>query len=607
MNSDMIITPHIIDSTTAFAAATLLGHNLEMAGDTIQGLVTDRLRNSTFRGPADLETGVAPAWEPGPGRGIAGLHIAIIPGGGLNGSDAQSINNFSGHWNHGIMQTDRHVCAGETLTVTCWARCQYQPVTIRVGLRATTSHLPDYAAADIIITTPYFAEYQATLAVPHDDNHAVFFIFCQTEGEVVLDQISLQPTGAGHLRTELFEAWRSLQIPALRFPGGCVSTGYHWRWGVLPLHLRQVQHDPVFKWDVHYAFGTDDYLALCLAQGIRPHITVNIGTGTPEEAGAWAAWCAEWYRTRSIAPPVMYWQMGNEHSSAHELGHMSAAMYVETLRAFVPAVRAGYPQARIIAIGEEVGYGRSPGESAPWRSVVLAEAAELVDLLSVHLYAFSDYHPDAETRYLRHLQQVESQADVLRRAAADCQPTGKFVAVTEWNLWTSATHYDGQGFLEPYDVEHALFNAGMFHHFFHQAPELELTNFYELLNPMGIYRGYGATITESLLADLFRLYRPALPAQVEAVDCASPALSNGLPALDAIALRTDACRWVFIVNRSPQEAYTVDVPALGQCTEVQLLSGEHLAQTYFTHNQPNASKTIVLPPLSILRVRLELN
>lgn len=600
----MIITPHYPADVSALVPATVLGHNLEMAGDTIQGLVSDRLCNSTFRGPANPETGVAPGWDLAPGRGVPGMHLAGIPGGGLNGSDAQMINNYAGHWNKGILQTGRAIRAGETLAVTCWARCQHHPVTIRVGLRATTSHLPEYTDADITVTTPYFADYQATLSVPVDDDNAVFFIYSQTEGEVVLDQIHLQPADAGRLRTELFDAWQSLRIPVLRFPGGCVSTGYHWRWGVQPPHLRQVQHDPVFKWDIHYAFGTEDYLALCHEQGIRPHITVNIGTGTPEDAGAWAVWCADWFRQRGIEPPVMYWQMGNEHSSTHELGHMSAAMYVDTLRDFVPAVRAGYPQARIIALGEEVGYGLRPGESAPWRQVVLADAADLVDLLNVHLYAFSEYHPDTEQRYLRHLQQAEQLAGVARNAVADCRSYGKTVAVTEWNLWTTATHYDGKGFYEPYDIEHALFTAGMFHHFFRLAPNLELTNFYELLNPMGIYRCYGATYQESLLADLFRLYRPALPGWVFPVAIDSPPLPNALAALDAIGLQTDDARWIFVVNRSLYEAYPIEMNALGEIETLQLLKGEDLAQQQFIQSQPDRGCEVELPPRSILRIRL---
>ncbi len=39
------------------------------------------------------------------------------------------------------------------------------------------------------------------------------------------------------------------------------------------------------------AFGTDEYIALCRKMSWTPMITVNLGTGTPEEARNWLEYC----------------------------------------------------------------------------------------------------------------------------------------------------------------------------------------------------------------------------------------------------------------------------------------------------------------------------
>jgi hypothetical protein len=85
-------------------------------------------------------------------------------------------------------------------------------------------------------------------------------------------------------------------------------------------------------------------------------------------------------------------------------------------------------------------------------------------------------------------------------------------AVTEWNLWRRASHYDGQGFLEPYDVTHGLYVAAALAHFCRLAPDLELANFYNLLNLMGLWIARGATVAATPAVDVFRLFGRLCPA-----------------------------------------------------------------------------------------------
>jgi alpha-L-arabinofuranosidase len=597
----MKVLLRLSDEVKAPLAETLLGQNLEVALDTMDGLLSDRLKNSKFRGPPACDQAVPAPWM---GGGLGG-RITHVPGAGLNGSDALLIHDITGRPNVGILQPKIKVRAGETFEVSLWARCQHHPVKIRVGLRPVPNGLDDYSSADLEVGIAYYSEYKATLTSPRDDDEAVFYLHVMAEGELWLDQVHVRPAGMGPFRKDLLEAFRTLRIPVLRFPGGCLSTCYHWRHGAQPLHMRPILPDAVFKWQMSYEFGPEEYLALCLDQGIRPQITINIGTGTPEEAGEWAAWSADWFRRQGVEPPVAYWQMANEISSVHEIGHMTGEKYVEALREFVPAVRKGYPRARIIALGEEVGYPNElSAQPYPWRSLILEQCPELVDVLAVHPYCFSKQHPeDPRRQYLESLRSSVRLTEYCRKTTADCVAHGKHAAATEWNLWSTAVHHDGKWFQEPYDAEHVVFIASMFNSFFRMAPGMELVNFYHLLNPMGVFISRGPKVEETALADFFRLYRPVLPGSLMGLEVHGPLIEEGIPVVDAVQVRCGDGDHVLLVNRSAEEAVDCDVG--GRVAEFKVMAGRDLRDEALRVTTERVAGTrVTLPLLSVSRCRM---
>jgi alpha-N-arabinofuranosidase len=585
--------------------ATLLGQNMEICIGVGPGLTADRLENPKFRGPADPVTGIAYRWAPGMNHNyMGGAHFELTPGMSMSGNESQMIHNYTGR-GKGILQIGRQIRAGERLEVVVWARSQNRPTRLQVGLRPLDAGKPGYAEAEITVTRTYWAEYRAVLTVPKDDNAAVFYVMVPDVGMVWLDQVHLWPEGTGPIRRDVQEAFRPLGIPALRFPGGCISTNYHWKHGTGPISTRPVLYDPVFKFEMNYEFGTDEYLALCVEQGITPQISVNIGTGTPAEAGEWAAYVANWFRSRGIDPPEMYWQMGNEHYGAWEIGSMSGEMYADALREFVPAVRANYPKARIIALGVESGELRMAGESAPWRAAVLEKAADLVDLLAIQYYC-GGWDDDPAARQAKVMQSEMGIPATLRKAIEDIKAAGKdiTVAMTEWNMWQMASHHDNRDFLEAYDVQHGQFVASVLNDYTALAPELELANFYNLFNVMGAFLAHGPEIVATPLVDVFTLYRPAFPGTAVDLAVESPTLdgAESAPAVTAACLRNDEGTWLFVVNRSVNEEANIELDGLGIAGITDLLIGTDL-QGNFTHDVVcNSGPALTVPPMSIARV-----
>jgi alpha-N-arabinofuranosidase len=52
-----------------------------------------------------------------------------------------------------------------------------------------------------------------------------------------------------------------------------------------------------------HRFGTDEFVKLCRRMGWMPMLTVNLGTGTPEEARNWVEYCNCPAGTSFILPP----------------------------------------------------------------------------------------------------------------------------------------------------------------------------------------------------------------------------------------------------------------------------------------------------------------
>ncbi|WP_374115862.1 alpha-N-arabinofuranosidase [Kineococcus sp. TRM81007] len=153
---------------------------------------------------------------------------------------------------------------------------------------------------------------------------------------------SAVPNEAG-IRLDVVEALRALDIPNLRWPGGCFADTYHWRDGVGPREQRPTMVNSHWGDVVEdNSFGTHEFMALCELLGAAPYVSANVGSGTVREAAEWIE-----YLTRADDSPmarlrrangrdepwsVPFWGLGNEPWGCG--GGMGAAAYAELARQF---------------------------------------------------------------------------------------------------------------------------------------------------------------------------------------------------------------------------------------------------------------------------------
>jgi alpha-N-arabinofuranosidase len=86
------------------------------------------------------------------------------------------------------------------------------------------------------------------------------------------------------IRTDVVEAMKRVNAPALRWPGGCFADQYHWKDGIGPRLTRpSIINTSWGGVTEDNSFGTHEFLDLCGQVGCTPYISGNLGSGTVQE------------------------------------------------------------------------------------------------------------------------------------------------------------------------------------------------------------------------------------------------------------------------------------------------------------------------------------
>jgi alpha-L-arabinofuranosidase len=152
----------------------------------------------------------------------------------------------------------------------------------------------------------------------------------------------------GGIRLDVVEALRALDIPNLRWPGGCFADSYHWRDGVGPKDQRpRMVNTHWGNVEENNHFGTHEFMALCELLGADAYVNGNIGSGTVQEMSDWVE-----YLTRDGDSPMVrlrkangrdepwkvpYWGLGNEAWGCG--GNMRAEAYADEARRYATFCR----------------------------------------------------------------------------------------------------------------------------------------------------------------------------------------------------------------------------------------------------------------------------
>lgn len=219
--------------------------------------------------------------------------------------------------------------------------------------------------------------------------------------DLLLDRVELYP--ADHINgfdCEVVEALKAWQIPLLRWPGGNFVSDYHWRDGIGAPDLRPTRFNSAWGGLEYNAIGTDEFMQLCELIGATPHICVNIGTGTPEEAAAWVEYCNGGPETvmgryrieNGVESPydVKLWEVGNEIYGCWQIGNCGSEENARRYREFSAAMKAVDPSITLIATGNPFDFVKPEPHwsfvtaDGNWHESLFKSCGDSLEFVSLH-------------------------------------------------------------------------------------------------------------------------------------------------------------------------------------------------------------------------------
>src|SRR6186713_3695059 len=150
-------------------------------------------------------------------------------------------------------------------------------------------------------------------------------------------------------RNDVLAALKKLQVPVLRWPGGCFADEYHWQDGIGPREARPRMIS------THWGgvtetnhFGTHEFMDLCAQIGAEPYVCGNVGSGSVREMMDWVEYMtsdadspmANLRRKHGRSEPwrLRYFGVGNESWGCG--GNMRPEYYADEYRRYATYVKS---------------------------------------------------------------------------------------------------------------------------------------------------------------------------------------------------------------------------------------------------------------------------
>ena len=414
--------------------------------------------------------------------------------------------------------------------------------------------------------------------------------------EGVYDPDSMRADADG-CRADVLAALRRLDLTAMRYPGGNFVSGYHWQDGVGPRAKRPTVRELAWQSIEPNRFGTDEYLGLCRKLGWTPMLTVNLGTGTPEEARDWVEYCncpagtryADLRAANGSREPhaVNLWCLGNEMDGPWQLGHLPADQYAIRAQQAAKMMKDTDSSIELVACGSCTTTLRTYMD---WDREVLTHLGDLADYISLHRYVGNS---DGDTPdYLAITASIDRQIEEMDAACRFAQArarSGKraFLCFDEWNVWYKGNQSDGAGKFAPhlleevYNLEDALVVAGFLHSFVRHADVVKIANLAQIVNVIApiLTRGDDLLIQSIFYPfEMFSKRRTGVALQLVVDGPGYESAGNGrVEFVDASAILDGSTLHLFLTNRSVAAAADVTLaPAdvsIVACRSAEVLTG----------------------------------
>ncbi|WP_438446117.1 alpha-N-arabinofuranosidase [Gorillibacterium sp. sgz5001074] len=372
-------------------------------------------------------------------------------------------------------------------------------------------------------------------------NRAIYGHFAEHLGRCIYEGIwvgkdSPIPNTDG-IRDDVAAALKNLNIPVLRWPGGCFADEYHWQDGIGPAEQRPRMINTHWGGTVeNNHFGTHEFFRLCELIGAEPYVNGNVGSGTVYEMQQWVEYMtfdgespmANLRKANGREQPwkMRYFGVGNESWGCG--GNMRPEYYADEYRRYATYVR-NYGDNKVYKIA----CGASDFDYN-WTEVLMREAGRFMDGLSLHYYTLptgvwkdkgsATEFGEAEwfttlKRTLRMDELLTQHSAIMDKYDPD-QRVG--IIVDEWGTWYNVEPGSNPGFLYQQntmrDALVAGINLNLFHHHCERVHMANIAQTVNVLQAMILTEGGKMILTPSYhVFEMFKVHQDAehIPVEIE--------------------------------------------------------------------------------------------
>jgi len=429
------------------------------------------------------------------------------------------------------------------------------------------------------------------------------------------------------IRNDVVTALKAIKVPNVRWPGGCFADEYHWRKGIGP--QRAVSLNPNWGGVTEpNTFGTHEFMDFINQIGSQAYLSVNVGSGTPQEAAEWLEYMTSAQgttlakeRTANGHPDpyiIPYLGIGNESWDCG--GNMTPDYYLSQMKIYSRFVRNFNPeqQDKQQMLKIAVGSGGDGPRWTEWTDTIMKAYQHHtwswdMNGLSMHNYTVVDWQNKfastgfGESEYARFLKETLKMDDLINTHSAimDKYDPEKKVAlvVDEWGSWYAPSPGSNPGFLVQQNSQRdAILAALNLNIFTRHADRVRMANIAQMIN---VLQAMILTDKEKMVLTptyyVFKMYVPFQDSTFVPVTFNAGAYTHDsvtLPRVDAIAAKdTNGKLWLAITNLDPNQPVEIEAGVEGGT--VKSAAGQTLtAPKVDSVNSFDAPNTVVPKPIA---------
>lgn len=452
------------------------------------------------------------------------------------------------------------------------------------------------------------------------------------------------------MRSDVVNALKELNIPILRWPGGCFADEYHWKDGIGPKEIRKKMINTHWGGVVEdNSFGTHEFFELCEQLGCKTYVNGNLGSGTVQEMSEWVEYMtfdgvspmADLRRKngRDKAWRVDYFGVGNENWGCG--GNMTPEYYANEYRRYQTFLRNYNPEKPIFKV-----CGGANVDDYEWTKVVLETTHRhclpqfhgLMNGLSLHYYV----HPEGweekgsatefnDAVWYKTLAKALHIETLINRHGAimdQYDPDKKIgMIIDEWGCWFNVEPGTNPGFLYQQNTMRDALVAGISLNIFNKhSDRVKMANIAQMVNVLqSVILTEGEKIVLTPTYHIFHMYRhhqnaTLLDSYVEQTIIGEEEEYMVPNLQESVSKDADGCITVTLVNLSTKAASEIDMifaeflpqKVDGEIVEAKLHAFNSFENPQTVKREPYSEFTISnnhiifnIPAHSVMQVRIK--